>query len=303
MSSFETEGHWQEALALLTDMINCALLPDVISFDTAMSACDKAEKWQEALELLAKLHSASLQEDVITCSALMSACVKAEQWALALRFFEEMKNIQRNIFVYTGAMKAFETCNAWMSSLLVFDDMMCSFLEADTVARNAVMGACSDFWWIAVGLLGSSVGQCDEVSYNTLLTACAKGQKRAMQPRWSICWTAACAYLKILPVKILEVMLPEGLDDPKKLWNYCNDLHSSKSKRRHFQSSLLSTSHQPICVAEHLQDIFDMTCATCASSNTTWWCGLRWRGHWETAEIFSAVKVVVVLVTEFSAAF
>ena len=187
MSSFETEGHWQEALALLTYMINCALLPDVISFDTAMSACDKAEKWQEALELLAKLHSASLEEDVITCSALMSACVKGEQWALALRFFEEMKNIQRNIFVYTGAMKAFETCNAWMSSLLVFDDMMCSSLEADTVARNAVIGACSDFWWIAVGLLDSSVGQCDEVSYNTLLTACAKDQKRAMQPRWSIC--------------------------------------------------------------------------------------------------------------------
>ena len=217
MSSFETEGHWQEALVLLTDMINCALLPDVISFDTAMSACDKAEKWQEALELLTKLHSASLQEDVITCSALMSACVKGEQWALALRFFAEMTNIQRNIFVYTGAMNAFEKCNAWMSSLLVFDDMMCSFLEADTVARNAVIGACSDFWWIALGLLDSSVGRCDEVSYNTLLTACAKGQKRARQPRWASCSIVAGAYSKILPAKILEVMLPGGLDDPNKL--------------------------------------------------------------------------------------
>ena len=174
MSSYEMKGLWQGALALLSDMMDCGLQPDVISFDTVMSACDKAEQWQQAVELLLKLRAATLKEDVVTCSAIVSACVKGEEWALALWFFADMKNIQRDVFVYTGAMSAYEKSPYWARALLVFDDLMANFLEVDVVARNAVIGACSEAWQIALALCGVS---SDEMTYTSLLIACSKGEK------------------------------------------------------------------------------------------------------------------------------
>ena len=177
MSSCESKGLWQGALALLADMTDCGLKPDVISFDTAMSACDKAEQWQQAVELLLKLREASLKEDAVTCSTLVSACVKGEEWALALWFIAHMQNIERDVFVYTGAMSAYEKSNDhWHGALLVFDHLMCSFLEVDLVARNAIISACTEVWQIALALFSGS-DHCDEISFNALLGACSKGEK------------------------------------------------------------------------------------------------------------------------------
>lgn len=177
MSSCESKGLWQGALALLADMTDCGLKPDVISFDTAMSACDKAEQWQQAVELLLKLREASLKEDAVTCSTLVSACVKGEEWALALWFIAHMQNIERDVFVYTGAMSAYEKSNDhWHGALLVFDHLMCSFLEVDLVARNAIISACTEAWQIALALFSGS-DHCDEISFNALLGACSKGEK------------------------------------------------------------------------------------------------------------------------------
>ena len=174
MSSCESKGLWQGALALLADMTDCGLQPDVISFDTAMSACDKAEQWQPAIELLMKLREASVKEDPVTCSALVSACVKGEEWALALWFIAHM-NLERDVFIYTGAMSAYEKSNHWHGALLVFDDLLCSLLEVDLVARNAIIGACTEAWQIALALF--SKANCDEISFNALLGACSKGEK------------------------------------------------------------------------------------------------------------------------------
>eukprot|EP00438_Fugacium_kawagutii_P002914 Skav230081 [mRNA] locus=scaffold2569:265953:269109:- [translate_table: standard] len=179
MSACETQGLWQRALVLLDDMASMAsmasLQPDVVSFATALSACEKAEEWQQAIELLVKLRGASLKEDAVTCSALASACVKGEEWALALWFIAEMKNIQRDVFVYTAAMGAYEKRDHWNRALLVFDDLLRSSLEVDLVAKNAIITACA--WKVGMALLGKELAACDEISYNSLLAACAKEEK------------------------------------------------------------------------------------------------------------------------------
>lgn len=127
MSACESHGLWQRALALLTDMARGHLQPDVVSFGTALSACEKAAEWQQAMEL-ASLQLRGAEDANAALSALASACVKGEEWALALRFIAE-KNIQRDVFLYTGAMGAYEKSDHWNGALLVFDDLQCSSLE------------------------------------------------------------------------------------------------------------------------------------------------------------------------------
>ena len=60
------------------------VVPDVSTYNAAMSACEKCEQWQQALGLLAEMRSVSLLPNLITYSAAISACVLSQRRALAL---------------------------------------------------------------------------------------------------------------------------------------------------------------------------------------------------------------------------
>ncbi|CAK0863307.1 unnamed protein product [Prorocentrum cordatum] len=55
-----------------------------------ISACEKAEQWQPALALLSEMGEAKLEPNVISYSAGISACEKGEQWQRALTLLSEM---------------------------------------------------------------------------------------------------------------------------------------------------------------------------------------------------------------------
>jgi hypothetical protein len=75
-------------------------------------------------------------------------------------------------------MSAYEKSNDhWHGALLVFDHLMCSFLEVDLVARNAIISACTEVWQIALALFSGS-DHCDEISFNALLGACCVFKRR-----------------------------------------------------------------------------------------------------------------------------
>ena len=56
------------------------LLPDVITYSAATSACEEAQQWQRALGLLVEVQKAHLLPNVFTYSAPISTCEKARQW-------------------------------------------------------------------------------------------------------------------------------------------------------------------------------------------------------------------------------
>ena len=61
-------------------MRKIGVLPDVITYNAAISACEKSEQWQQALGVLAEKRKISMLLDVITYSSAISACAKGEQW-------------------------------------------------------------------------------------------------------------------------------------------------------------------------------------------------------------------------------
>ena len=61
---------------------------DIISFNTAIRACEKGSQWQQALSLMSEARHRHLQVDVICYNAVMAACSEGTQWQVAVGFFE-----------------------------------------------------------------------------------------------------------------------------------------------------------------------------------------------------------------------
>ena len=77
------------------------MVPDVISFSAAISACEKGGQWERALSLLEDIKSRGVEPDVISFSAAISACEQCDEMAkakllyaeaLALNFLPRMNN-------------------------------------------------------------------------------------------------------------------------------------------------------------------------------------------------------------------
>eukprot|EP00973_Karenia_brevis_P054878 7629181-Karenia_brevis.AAC.1 len=53
---------------------------DVISFNAAISACEKGWQWQRVAPLLNEMRKGDLSPNVISFNAAISACEKGAQW-------------------------------------------------------------------------------------------------------------------------------------------------------------------------------------------------------------------------------
>jgi pentatricopeptide repeat domain-containing protein 1 len=56
------------------------LMPSVIAYSAAVSACEKGTQWQQAIGLLAFMQQSGLAPDVITYNAAVRACEKGARW-------------------------------------------------------------------------------------------------------------------------------------------------------------------------------------------------------------------------------
>ncbi|CAK0906883.1 unnamed protein product [Prorocentrum cordatum] len=84
---------WQRALALLSEMWEVRLEPDLwIFLGFTLSACGKGGQWQPALALLSETWEAKLEPDVISYDAGIIACEKGVQWQRALALPSESSN-------------------------------------------------------------------------------------------------------------------------------------------------------------------------------------------------------------------
>ena len=77
-------------LGCLAVMQQTTVLPNVISYDAVISACEKGKQWQRALGLLAVMQHAQCH-----CSAAISACGKGQQWQQVLGLLAFMQTAVR----------------------------------------------------------------------------------------------------------------------------------------------------------------------------------------------------------------
>lgn len=174
LSSLAKLGHWQLAMCVFGEMGPCQ--PDVISFNTAMSACERGWMWTAALQLFARMRKDRVKISSVSCNALLSALEKGQQWSQAISFLDRMQRRRlHNQVSFNCAASACEKALRWRTALLLRGP------RPDAVAVAVSISACEKglAWKQALVLLNTARidGTADVASYIAALGAAEKAQR------------------------------------------------------------------------------------------------------------------------------
>ena len=69
-------------LDVCEDMRAAGVKPDVYSYNSLITTCEKGKQWQKAFEVCKDIRADGVKPNVITYSSLISACGKGGQMAV-----------------------------------------------------------------------------------------------------------------------------------------------------------------------------------------------------------------------------
>jgi pentatricopeptide repeat protein len=153
MAALERMAHADEALKLLRRAEGAAVgpVPNLITYNSVLSALGKAGMWQKALELMDEMRargerSESARPCVVTYNSLMSACARGGQPHLSLELFREMeeKGIRRDVYSYGAALHACLAASDWQKSLELVAEMRQAGIKGSPVVYGTTTNACID---------------------------------------------------------------------------------------------------------------------------------------------------------------
>ena len=84
------------------------ITPDVITYNTLISAFSNCQQTDRAIELFQKMQVQRIIPDVITFNALFAACEQSAEWEKALDLFSEMKRkkVQPDVISFNSLISA-----------------------------------------------------------------------------------------------------------------------------------------------------------------------------------------------------
>lgn len=118
-------GLWEKAVALLGEMEQRGLKPDVYTYSAAITACDKGGRPEDALALFAAMEARGIAPNCITMNAVLCALVSSGNFQRAVDFFATFKGrvIKPNTNCYNTALRALAGLGRWDRALSMLDEM------------------------------------------------------------------------------------------------------------------------------------------------------------------------------------
>eukprot|EP00435_Cladocopium_sp_Y103_P024120 s3437_g5.t2 len=172
---------WQMALAVFQRLHLKKLQPDLLSFNTALSACASWRRWEEVLSLLDVQSRSPASPDAVGLSTAISS-LPARQWATALQLFDaaEAKDTVLCGSAISVLSKASERLGRWQNALVLFFDMGRLQVRPNTFTCSAALSACDKGlqWILALELLKRCRrDRLDGRAYCSALSACGKASQ------------------------------------------------------------------------------------------------------------------------------
>lgn len=95
---------------------------DAISYNAAVSTCERGHEWQNAYECLTRLEAMqarNVEADVVSYNAAISACEKGRPWEKALQLLEaiQARNVEADVICDSAAISA---CSKGNSGITLF---------------------------------------------------------------------------------------------------------------------------------------------------------------------------------------
>eukprot|EP00435_Cladocopium_sp_Y103_P047348 s100_g13.t2 len=165
---------WENAMILLEELQSENVRPTQVTFNAALSACQKTGLWQLAIHLKVQMKESGLSPDMLSKNCLLGACACATRWIEALEIFAHGEPFGKaDVVSSTGVIIACGAASEWQRALQMFQQLD---LSADLSARNAAISALSRAgqWQHALLLLqkGLALRQADSISFNATIDTC-----------------------------------------------------------------------------------------------------------------------------------
>ena len=97
------------------------LPPNVISFSSAISACEKSGQWQHALSLLRDMAQLRVAANPITYNAAIGSCARCGQWQHAELLLRELQQ-EADLISYNSTLSVY-TWTLWRRALQLFHEI------------------------------------------------------------------------------------------------------------------------------------------------------------------------------------
>ena len=68
-------------------------LPDLISYNAALSTCSKGQQWQLALSLLGRMAMEKVESDAVSFNSALSSCCEGLQWQRVFAILQDLPSI------------------------------------------------------------------------------------------------------------------------------------------------------------------------------------------------------------------
>ena len=95
-------------------------LPDIVSYNSMLSSCDKAFEWQMACHVFS-MTSIGMKADVISYTTAVSSYIRALQWHLGLALFQEMTRVVLEADVVSYWLVMYVMCCFFPPSLILIN--------------------------------------------------------------------------------------------------------------------------------------------------------------------------------------
>ncbi|CAJ1458051.1 unnamed protein product [Effrenium voratum] len=167
------------AMALLDTIVALQVLPDVISYSSAIRACEENSLWLEAVGLLHTMDQAQITPNGISYNSVISVCQGCGLWMIALDILRsmEIRSILPDIFSYNSAISCCKSSGRWQQALSLYSCLPSASLQPDLYTWNSLLSSCeSDQWRVALRVFDAmlSVDMVpDNISYNSIIAALA----------------------------------------------------------------------------------------------------------------------------------
>ena len=133
------------ALQMFTRMQARGIQPDVVTYNTAMTAAIALDKPRAALKLFEDMRWQAIAPTTISYNTAISACARCEDGELALSLFREMEtnNIERTTVTYTGLIHACGEARQLDKAMALFTYMDVVGVERTLVTYSVAINACT----------------------------------------------------------------------------------------------------------------------------------------------------------------
>lgn len=148
-------------------LLQCrGLAVTVVSYGSAISACEKGLQYRQCLEYLDEMTEVGIKKNVIIFGAAMSCMEKCHRADIAFQLMDRMKEeeVEPNVHIYNSAISACARCGLWEKALELFNEMEEAGVQRDVVSYNAILEAVCSQPQLARRLFKEGMSQCVTLS-------------------------------------------------------------------------------------------------------------------------------------------